>query len=136
MRRINWTAVLVFGSVVLLVPLIGIGLLLVLFGAQGGMGMIGRGGMMGSWSPWFGGTERFGSSCVGVLLSLIFTPLGLLIPLGLTGLLIAGGVWLVHIIAGASAVVSPSRVCSSCGQPVQADWRNCAHCGEALEKKD
>jgi len=121
---------------VLLVLLIGMSLLLVLFGTHGGMGMIGRGGMMGSWCPWCGGTGRFGSGLVGVLFGLVFTPLGLLIPLGLLGLLIAGGVWLVRNIGSASAVVPPSRMCPNCGQPVQADWRNCPYCGQPLKKGD
>jgi len=136
MGRINWTAVLVFGGVVLLVVLIGLGLLAMLSGVYGGMGTAGRGGMMGGWCPWCGWTGLFGSGGVGGLFGLVFTPMGLLIPLGLLGLLIAGGVWLVHNIASASAVVPPSRMCPNCGQPVQADWRNCPYCGEPLEKEE
>ncbi|MBI3761351.1 MAG: zinc ribbon domain-containing protein [Chloroflexi bacterium] len=28
--------------------------------------------------------------------------------------------------------LAPARACPSCGRGVQADWRNCPHCGVAL----
>jgi len=136
MNKTNWMAVVVFGGVVLLVVLIGMGFLAVLSGVYGGMGTAGRGGMMGSWCSWCGETGRFGSGLLGGVFGLILTPLGLLIPLGLLGLLIAGGIWLMRRMGSASAAVPRSRMCPNCGQPVRADWRNCPYCGELLEKEE
>lgn len=60
MSRINWTQVLVFGFVALIVFLVGLSLLPMFFG---GWGMMGRGGgMMGGWCPWCGWQ---GNSAVG-----------------------------------------------------------------------
>jgi len=136
MGRINWTQVLVFGLVVLVVFLVGISLLPMLFGGGYwgmGPGMTGRGGMMGGWCPWCGGTGQFGGGgLLGSLFGLLFTLLGLLIPIGLLGLLILGGVWLMRSIGSTTAAVPPSPTCRQCGQPVQADWRNCPYCGEEL----
>jgi hypothetical protein len=136
MGRINWPQVLVFGLVVLVVFLIGSSLLSMSFGGGYwgmGPGMIGRGGMMGGWCPWCGGTgQSGGGGLMGGLFGLLFTLLGLLIPIGLLGLLILGGVWLVRNIDGTTTVAPPSPTCRECGRPVQADWRNCPHCGEEL----
>lgn len=127
--RINWTQVLVFGAVVLVVFMLGITLLPFLLGGWGMMGP----GMMGGWCPWCGVTGRFGGGgLVGGLFGLIFTLLGLLIPIGLLGLLIIGGVWLVRTIGGTAAVVPPSPMCPHCGRPVQADWQHCPYCGQEL----
>ena len=136
MGRINWTQVLVFGLVALVVFFVGVSLLSVFFGGGYwgmGPGMMGRGGMRGGWCPWCGGTGQFGGGgLLGGLFGLLFTLLGLLIPLGLLGLLILGGVWLVRSIGGTTAAVPPSPTCSHCGRPVQADWQHCPHCGEEL----
>ena len=126
MSRINWTQVLVFGAVVLVVFVLGITFLSVVFG---GWGMMGGGGMMGGWCPWCGGTGRLGGGgLMGGLFGLIFGLLALLIPIGLLGLLIVGGVWLVRNVgratAGATKVVvtpAPAKTCPGCGQPVQAE---------------
>ena len=128
---------LVFGAVVLVVFIIGVTLLsFARFSAVfGGWGMMGGGGMMGGWWPWWG-AGRFGG---GGLLGGLFGLLALLVPIGLLGLLIVGGVWLVRNVgratAGATKAVvtqSPAKTCPSCDQPVQADWRNCPYCGEEL----
>ncbi len=136
MSRINWTQVLVFGLVVLLVLIIGLSLLPMFFG---GWGMMGRDGMpalspvegRGGWCPWCGGTGRFGGGgLMGGFFGLLFMLLGLLIPIGLLGLLVLGGVWLVRSVGGAT---SPrAKTCPGCGRSVQADWRNCPYCGEEL----
>jgi hypothetical protein len=136
MNRINWTQVLVFGLVVLVVFLVGLSLLSMLFGGGYwgmGPGMMGRGGMMGGWCPWCGGTGQFGGGgLVGGLFGLLFMLLGLLIPIGLLGLLILGGVWLVRNISSTTTVAPPLPTCGECGRLVQADWRNCPYCGEEL----
>ena len=130
MSRINWTQVLVFGAVVLVVFVLGITLLSVVFG---GWGMMGGGGMMGGWWPWWGETGRFGGGgLLGGLFGLIFTLLGLLIPIGLLGLLIVGGVWLVRNVGRATALPAPAKTCPGCGRPTEPDWQNCPYCGEEL----
>ncbi len=135
MNRINWTQVLVFGSVVLVVFLVGLSLLPVFFGGgYGGMGpgMMGRSGMMGGWCPWCGGTGRFGVGLIGSLFRLPFMLLGLLIPIGLLGLLIVGGVWLVRSTARATVPSTPAKACPACGRPAESDWRHCPYCGGEL----
>ncbi|MGD1995966.1 MAG: hypothetical protein PVH62_04250 [Anaerolineae bacterium] len=132
MNRINWTQVLVFGMVVLVVFLVGLTLLPTFFG--GGYWGMGRTGMMGGWCPWCGGTGRFGGGgMLGGLYSLTFTVLGLLIPIGLLGLLVVGGVWLVRSLSRA-VPSAPIRTgaCPNCDQPVELNWQNCPHCGEEL----
>ena len=138
MSRINWTQVLVFGAVVLVVFVLGITLLSVVFG---GWGMMGGGGMralspvegMGGWCPWCGGTGRFGGGgLMGGLFGLIFGLLALLIPIGLLGLLIVGGVWLVRNVGRATAPPALAKTCPSCGRPTEPDWQNCPYCGEEL----
>ncbi|MFB0545473.1 MAG: zinc ribbon domain-containing protein [Anaerolineae bacterium] len=131
MSRINWTQVLIFGLVVLVVFFIGLSLLPMLFG--GGSWGMGRGGMMGGWCPWCGGTGLFGcGGLMGGLFGLIFTLLGLLIPIGLLGLLIVGGVWLVRNIGGATAPPAPAKTCPGCGRPIEPGWQHCPYCGEEL----
>jgi len=139
MNRINWTQVLVFGLVVLVVFLAGISLLPMLFGGSyGGMGsgMMERGGMMGGWCPWCGGTGRFGGGgLMGSLFGLLFTLLGLLIPVGLLVLLIVGVVWLVRNMSGTTAPSAPAKTCPDCGRPIESDWQNCPHCGASLREE-
>ncbi|NIO70794.1 MAG: hypothetical protein GTN71_17610 [Anaerolineae bacterium] len=137
MSRINWTQVLVFGLVALVVFLAGVSLLPMLFGGGYwgmGPGMMGR-GVMGGWCPWCGGTGQFGGGgLLGGLFGLLFTLLGLLIPIGLLGLLILGGVWLVRSMGGVSAPPAPAETCPSCGQPTEHDWQNCPYCGASLRQ--
>ena len=95
MSRINWTQVLVFGAVVLVVFIIGVTFLSFVFG---GWGMMGGGGMMSGWWPWWG-TGRFGGGLIVGIFGLMFT---LLVPIGLLGLLIVGGIWLVRNVGGAT----------------------------------
>ena len=132
MSRINWTQVLVFGAVALVVFIIGITLLSFVFGGWGMMG----GGMMGGWCPWCGGTGRFGGgSLMGGLFGLIFNLLALLIPIGLLGLLVVGGVWLVRNVSRATTPPAPAKTCPGCGRPTEPDWRNCPYCGAPLREE-
>jgi len=123
MNKINWTAVAVFSVVVLLVFLVGVNLLggwgYGGWGRMGGYrsGMMGP-GMMGGW-----GFGPFG------WIGMIFM---WLIPVGLIVLVVAGIIWLVRAMGGAGGPPSSARTCPNCGRPVQADWRNCAYCGQAL----
>jgi len=110
MNKINWTSVTVFAIVALLVFLIGVSLL-------GGWGMMGP-GMMGGlgFAPfgWFGMFFMW------------------LIPVGFLVLTVAGIAWLVKAIGSGNIPPAPAKTCPSCGRGVQADWRNCPHCGTAL----
>jgi hypothetical protein len=86
--------------------------------------------MMDTW----GGTGMMGYSPFGWLRMLF----GLLVPLGFISLLVAGGVWLVRAVTANSSPFTPAKTelnaCSSCGQNVQADWRNCPHCGAMINQ--
>jgi hypothetical protein len=140
MNRINWTQVLVFGLVVLVVFLVGVSLLPMLFGggySGMGPGMMGRGGMMGGWCPWCGGTGRFGGGgLLGGLFGVLFMFLGLLIPVGLLALLIVGGVWLVRNMSGTTTPSAPAETCPDCGRPVEPDWQSCPYRGASLGKEE
>ena len=120
MNRINWSAIAVFGIVVLVAFLVGTSLLGVGRG-YGGWGMMGP-GMMGGW-----GFGPFG------WIAMLFM---WLIPVGFVVLTVLGVVWLVRAVSGGAGQspnpLSPARACPSCGRAVQADWRNCPHCGAAL----
>ncbi len=117
MNKVNWTAVTIFGIVVLLAFLVGVSLM----GGwgYGGWGMMGP-GMMGSWNAgpfgWFG---------------MIFT---WLFFIGFVTLTVLGVAWLVRTVGGGVNPAAPGHTCSSCGRGVQADWRNCPYCGASLGK--
>ena len=120
MNKFNWSAVAVFGIVVLVAFLVGASLL---GGGRGygGWGMMGP-GMMGGW-----GFGPFG------WIAMLFM---WLIPIGFVMLTVLGVVWLVRAVSSGAGQspnpLSPARTCPSCGRAVQADWRNCPHCGAAL----
>jgi hypothetical protein len=123
MNKINWTQVIVFAVIALLVFMIGASLLS--FSGRGwGSGWMMGPDMMGGW-----GWRPFG------WLGMIFMGL---FPLGLLALLVLAIVWLVRQVsspAGSSAGPSQgpaARTCPNCGRPAQADWRNCPYCGQAL----
>lgn len=136
MNKINWTQVLVFGLVVLVILLIGTGLLFL--GGVGAWGMRGgRGGMMGGWCPFCGGTGRWGGGISG-LRDWLFMALAILLPLGLLALLAWGVMWLSRS-ASDSPPHAPSAppaapTCPNCGKVVQADWKVCPYCGEELSQ--
>ncbi len=116
MNRINWSAVAAFGIVVLVAFVVGASLLGGGWG-YGGWGMMGP-GMMG-----------FGP--FGWLLMLLMW----LVPIGLIVLTVLGVGWLVRSVGGGTSTAwtpAPPRACLSCGRGVQADWRNCPHCGAAI----
>ena len=115
MNKINWSAVAVFGIIVLVAFLVGASLL----GGWGAgrWGMPGP-GMMGGW-----GFAPFG----WIGMSFMW-----LIPLGFILLIALGVAGLVRSVGGGTTPAAPTRVCPSCGRAVQADWRNCPHCGAAL----
>ena len=85
-------------------------------GASAGVG--GPGGMMGSWgySPfgWFGMAFMW------------------LIPVGVIALIVFGVVALVQS-TGNPTPPSSQSPCPNCAKSVQADWKNCPHCGTALK---
>ena len=101
----------------------------------GGGGLGYRGGMMGGYgggmtlaphaSAGVGGLAPFG--LIGMLLMWVF-------PLGVLVLVVLGVVWLVNAVSRprGQAPVAPAKTCPNCARPVQADWRNCPHCGTAL----
>lgn len=130
MQNINWTQVLVFGLVALLVFALGVGVLLLLGGNLGtmGTGMMGSGGRGGGWCPWCGSGVG-----IGWLGSILGFTLACLLPLGFLALLVMGGVWLAR-----NTSSSPSRrrvsTCPACGKPVEPGWKTCPYCGEALQE--
>ncbi|HEX9028120.1 MAG TPA: zinc ribbon domain-containing protein [Anaerolineales bacterium] len=106
----------------------------------------GFGGMMGGYGYGMMGRGFGYHSPFGFFGSALF----MLIPIGFVILLVLFGAWVVTsllkqrkpAVAGPAAVVSevpapaPAPVvqatCSNCGKPVQADWKNCPYCGNAL----
>ena len=118
MNRVNWTAVAVFGAVMLLVLLIGVGLLS--GWGYGGWGMMGP-GMMGRW-----GFSPFG----WIGMSFMW-----LIPISFIVLTVLGAVWLARavMVHGINPAIR-GQTCPSCGYGVQADWRNCPYCSTPLVK--
>lgn len=122
---INWTQVLVFAAVVLVVSILGIALLPFFLGGWGMMGP----GMMGGWYPEYGGW-------MGRAFGWLFMLVAMALPLGMVILLILGLVWLVRGTSGPEAPrPAPPTVqtCPNCGQGVQADWQVCPYCGESLK---
>ncbi|KAA3644066.1 MAG: zinc ribbon domain-containing protein [Chloroflexi bacterium] len=92
-------------------------------------GMWGGRGMMGGWGgPGMMGYNPFG--WLGMIL-------GWLIPLGLIALVAAGGIWLVRAVTSNGFPLTLAKpegnACPSCGQHVQANWRNCPYCGTTIE---
>lgn len=135
MDKVNWTQVIVFGGVALLVLLLVLSFLPLGWGGGWGPGgMMGPGmmgpGMMGGWSGSVGGSW-------GVL-GWLFPLIGLLIPVGFLVLLALGGVWLFRQVsapqgpATGRAQTVAGETCPSCGRAVQADWQLCPYCGQGL----
>ena len=85
-------------------------------------GMIGPGGMMNNWG------YSSSPSPLGWI-GMIFM---WLIPVGLITLTVFGIAWLVRNV-GNSTPPSIQNPCANCGKGVQADWKNCPHCGTALK---
>jgi len=117
MKNVNWTAVSVFSVIGLLVLAFGVSLL----GgrAYGGWGY-GGWGMMGPWM--MGPLMMFGMFFMWLI------PIGFLV---LTGLGIA---WIVRTAGSTTHPNAAGHTCPSCGRSVQADWKNCPHCGAVLPK--
>ncbi|OJX40310.1 MAG: hypothetical protein BGO78_15215 [Chloroflexi bacterium 44-23] len=131
----KWLKWLVIGGVALVILGVGFSLLSpVAYGRTGNWAyddcsMWGSRGMMDNW----GGTGMLGYSSFGWFGMF----LGFLIPVGFIALLIAGGIWLVKVFSSNRTPFTPAKVaviaCSSCGQNVQANWRNCPHCGSMID---
>ena len=66
------------------------------------------------------------------LLGLLFMLLGLLIPIGLLGLVILGGVWLARNMGGTAVPQALARTCPGCSRPTEPDWQHCPYCSEEL----
>ena len=105
-NKINWTIVVIVALLVLL----GVSLL------------VGRGyggwGMMGGW-----GFAPFG------WIGMFFMPL---IPISFLVLTVLGIASLLRTFESGNNPPAPAKTCPSCGRGVQADWRNCPHCGATL----
>lgn len=134
MKATNWTKALIMSSIVLLVLVLVLNLFAPLLWRQlGGWGYAypsgyeGWGMMRGGGGPgMMGGYHSFWGP--GMFLGWLF-------PLGLLALLGAGIAWLVQVIGRSSVppvANPPVRPCPNCGQPTQADWRNCPYCATAL----
>lgn len=94
MKRINGTQVLVYGSVVLLTVLVGLGTPSILLGGcwRAGRGMMGLGGMRGAWCPWCGAAGRLEGRLLGSALGLKL----ICLPLGVAGRVDRGRIRLLH----------------------------------------
>lgn len=126
MKSVNWSQVLVFVLIVLVVFGLGITVLGLFFG--GGYGMMGPrmmepGGMWGWW-PHSWGAVPVGGRLFGLFLFC-------LLPLGVLVGLILLGVWLFSN-RGQDTTPATSETCPNCGKPVQSNWRNCPYCAEEL----
>ena len=119
MKTWQWVTIIVVAVAALLVG----AMLGPLFLWGGGLGY--RGGMMGGYSGMMGGFAPFG--WIGMLLMWVF-------PLGVLVLVVVGIVWLVNAVSRprSQAPIAPAKTCPNCARPVQADWRNCPHCGTTL----
>jgi uncharacterized membrane protein len=124
MKTWQWVTIIIVAVAALLVGAV----LGPLFVGGGGPGYWSRGGMMGGYSGggMMGGFAPFG--LIGMLLMWVF-------PLSVLVLVVFGIVWLVNAVSRpkSQSPVAPAKTCPNCTQPVQADWRNCPHCGTALE---
>jgi len=117
MKKVNWTAVVIFTIIALLILQVA-GYLL--GGSRyGGWGMMGP-GMMGGW-----GFSPFG--WIGMFFMW-------LIPIGFLVLTVLGIAWLVRASGGGNIPPTPAHACPSCGRGVQTDWKNCPYCGTVLAK--
>ncbi|MCL4561497.1 MAG: zinc ribbon domain-containing protein [Chloroflexi bacterium] len=112
MHKVNWTTVVVFSIVVLLAFIVGASLL-----GRWGHGGWGYGGW-GMMGPWMMG---------GMFFMWLF-------PIAFIVLIVFGIAWLVRTIGGGTNPPVPAHPCPSCGRGVQADWKNCPHCGAVLVK--
>ena len=121
MKTWQWVSIIVVALVACLIGIV-IGPFFVFGRGLGGYGMMGGygGGMMRDF-----GFTPFG--WIGMLLMWVF-------PVGVLVLVVLGIVWLVNVASQprGQAPVAPAKTCPNCARPVQADWRNCPHCGTAL----
>ena len=108
----QWQWVLGIGALVLVFALAASMILPFFLPATAGYGM------MGGWGGMGGGLGMFTW------------------PLLLIVLVIAGAFWLGRAqnppSGQGTATPLPARTCPQCGQPLQADWKACPHCGERL----
>jgi len=129
MKKVNWWIVGVVAALAALF-LFGGGMM---YGGWGnrGYGMMGGYGMtlapgasagVGNW-----GFSPFG--WFGMGLGMIFM---WLIPIGVIALIVYGVVALTRNAGNATPPTSLAP-CPSCGKGIQADWRNCPHCGTVLK---
>ncbi len=131
-KLLKW---LVWGGVALLV----VGFLSAMFAPAMSGGAWGYGyDNCGWWGDWemMNGYGGLGYRPLGWL-GMLF---GLLIPLGVLALVVAGGIWAVKALTAGennlpfiqTNTASPS--CPNCGKTVQPDWNTCPYCGTALNE--
>jgi|GEM_PF-614793 len=93
------------------------------FPQAGWQGMMGPNHMYGG-TPMMGGFGTMGLFGLGMWL----------VPLLFIGLVVFGAVWLVKSVAtpAAGQLLAAGPHCANCGQPLQANWKACPHCGEKV----
>ena len=117
MKKINWLVVVIIAIALLF--LFGGGMMSGWgYGYRGWSMMGGPGGMMGGW-----GYSPFG--WIGMAFMW-------LIPIGVITLIVFGIAALVRNVGNPTPPSSQST-CPNCAKSVQADWKNCPHCGAALK---
>ena len=139
MSRINWTHIVAFAAIVLVIFIIGIMLLPLVFGWSGvswsmGPGMMG-GQTQGGWCPFCGGTGTSSGWGFGGVFGWFFMLMAILFPVGLLVLLILGIAWVVRAVSRpTNQTPSSGQTCPKCGKAVEVDWRACPFCQEDLER--
>lgn len=145
--RNTWKYILTGVVVVIIILVLAAGVLLVLRSGFFGGRTLANGPFGPRLHSPFGFMPMMGGFGIGGLIFMLF---GLLIPLGILGLLVAGVIALFTrsrvvppappVPPSASPVAplvtaepnAPVKTCPNCGRPVQADWTHCPYCGAPL----
>ncbi len=142
MKHTNWRPFIMFGLVISVIFLIGLGFLGMLFFRSGDAG---SGILQGDWWPGMWGIGPFGMifPCFGLVMMICMMFFFFRMMTGgggpMSGMMGRGGpmsgmMGHTHGPQSRSQVSrdEPQNTCPSCESPVQADWKVCPHCGDQL----